>query len=126
MQSELEKFALQKLQRLRNFLHDRDRGVVFGTALAVIPIFPACTIGFIVSVFNVILLNSGKLPQKEKQFIIVGLVVGLFSSILWLYLIANVAGGVVDALNIIADRISALLGLQETGRSPKEVPGLEL
>ena len=90
MQSELERYIVQKLRELRAGLRYRDRAVIVGTALSFIPIPPACIIGFLMSIFNLFLIRFGKLRQEEGMLLKISVAVGFFNSLVGTYIILHI------------------------------------
>lgn len=105
MQSEIEKYASQKLRELRKAINHRDRGVVVGAALSFIPVFPACTIGLAISVVNFFLIRKEKLGRSEGNLVKISLAVGFLNSILWIYILLYVGGGLFATIGFISDML---------------------
>ena len=90
MQSELERYIVQKLRELRAGLRYRDRAVIVGTALSFIPIPPACIIGFLMSIFNLFLIRFGKLSREEGMLLKISVAVGFSNSLVGTYIILHI------------------------------------
>lgn len=111
MQSEIEKYASQKMRRLHQAIRQHDRGVVLGATLAFIPVFPACTIGLIMSVLNCLLIRKGRLDRSEASFVKAGLVAGFLNSVIWVYVLFSLGAGISAAIDFIFDFFSANLSI---------------
>ena len=107
MKSEIEKYASQKLRDLGQILRQRDRGVVVGAVLSFIPIFPACTIGLIISAFNFFLILRGKLGKDEERLVKISMVAGCLNSILWIYILFYLGRELIPAIGYFFDALFA-------------------
>lgn len=105
MQSALERFLLEKLQDAKSFSARHDRGVVLGAALSFTPIFPACWIGFAISLLNLFLLKSGRLSHGEEKIIHISLAVSAVFSILWIWILAQIGDEVAGFFSALYDLI---------------------
>jgi len=94
MQSALERFLLEKLQDAKSFSARHDKAVVLGAALSFTPIFPACWIGFTISLLNLFLLKRGRLSRGEEKIIHLSLAVSAVVSILWIWILSRIGDGV--------------------------------
>jgi hypothetical protein len=77
---------VQILDRLRSYVAGRDRFVLIGLALSMLPVFPACLIGAIISVANIYLGRSGRLSHDEIRLSRLGTVVGVGLTIAWIFI----------------------------------------
>jgi hypothetical protein len=111
MQSEIEKYVSQKLRELREAISHRDRGVVVGAVLSFIPIFPACTIGVFISVGNFVLIRKARLDRSDENLVKISLAVGFLNSILWIYILLHIGGGLFATIGYISDFLTAPLNI---------------
>jgi hypothetical protein len=86
MRSQLESELVRILNGLRSYVAGRDRFVLIGLALSLLPVFPACLIGAIISVANVYLGRSGRLSLDEIRLSRLGTLVGLSLTIGWIFI----------------------------------------
>lgn len=105
MQSALERYLIEKLQRARSFSARHDRGVVIGAALSFTPIFPACWIGFVLSALNLALLKRSRLSQNEEKVVHLSLAVSTVFSVIWLWILSHLVDGVFSFFGAIANLI---------------------
>ncbi len=88
-QSGLERFLTAKVYKLRAMILLHDRAVLVGTALAFVPIFPACTLGLIVSIANLALIKFGFTRKIEYSLTLFGIVAGAINTLIWLLIFPN-------------------------------------
>jgi hypothetical protein len=67
MSSALEQEFRRKAERFRVGLVARDRGVVIGAALSIVPVFPIALVGFLIDLFNLALYRAKKLEKADGQ-----------------------------------------------------------
>lgn len=91
MRSGLEAYAAEKLTAFRESLKSRDRAVVLGAILSVTPIFPACFIGVIISLVNLMLIHKHMTSPREGRLVKISLAVGCINSLIWLYLLIAIS-----------------------------------
>jgi hypothetical protein len=111
MQSALERYLIEKLQNARSFSTRHDRGVVIGAALSFTPIFPACWIGFVISVLNLSLLKRGRLSRNEEKIVHLSLAVSAVFSLIWLWIISHIGDGIITFFSGVANLIFAPSGV---------------
>lgn len=93
MQSALEKEILDFLATLKQRLKQRDRGVVMGLLLAIVPIPPAPMIGLLIAIMNMLLLKHGRIPEENSGWIKASLVFSVINiTILILFAILLIGG----------------------------------
>jgi len=103
MPSSLE-YEMQKLLfRLRNRLRDTDRAVVIGATLSWVPVFPACTIGLLISVANLYLIKSNKLDHKNYRTVLISVFISFLFSLFWV-----IAFYIVDPFSLINEMINQI------------------
>jgi hypothetical protein len=81
-ESPSEEEIIEKLVALKFAIGRHDRGVIFGFALSLLPIFPAALFGTLVGLFNSRLVRSGKLDSYEESLVHKGLVLGTINSVI--------------------------------------------
>ena len=87
---------------VRAFLRSHDRGVIAGLALCCTPIPPAPLVGLLISLVNLYLLRSGKLPACERRTVLIALAVGTLNLMLAAVIVVSgyrAAVGVADWLS---------------------------
>ena len=87
MPSEVEKIGISILANFRSKLKEYDRAVVIGAGLSIIPIFPACLFGFILSAVNFWLLKTGRLLDRNYKIVMVSLLFSLTFTAMWVFLL---------------------------------------
>lgn len=85
MRSQLEIALEEFFVRLRQSVRSRDRAVVLGVILSCIPVFPACLLGAVVCLMNLLLISSERLPRENLGLARLGLVVGAVFTSVWLF-----------------------------------------
>ena len=86
MRSGLEHYAAAKVSAFWASIRSRDRAVLLGAALSVVPMFPACFFGVILSLGNLVLIHKGVASQSEARLVKISLAIGFLNSVVWLYL----------------------------------------
>lgn len=77
-------FELESLlPRLRRAIMDRDRAVLLGFLLCLVPFLPVTIVGFVVTILNAALVVAGKLPRREIPLLVAGVVVSLLYLVAW-------------------------------------------
>lgn len=113
MQSGLERYAAEKLAVLRARIKNRDRAVILGAALSTIPIFPACFIGVIFSLINLILIHKGITSRREQRLVKISLVIGCINSLIWIFIFMFLGESFVLFLEHVGQIIIAPLNIFE-------------
>jgi Na+/proline symporter len=115
MNSELERFVLERVAHLRRAFLSYDRGVVVGTVLAFIPVFPACFFGMLLSFINLGFALNNRLNRRNRNAAILGACVGAFFTVLWWYAFGplsdvHIAALMTSILNSVFEFIWGVLG----------------
>lgn len=84
MSSSLEDELQKLLFQLRNKLQATDRAVVIGATLSWVPVFPACTIGLLISLANLYLIKTKKLDHKSYRTVLVSASIALLFTLIWI------------------------------------------
>jgi hypothetical protein len=113
MPSSLENELQNVLLRVRSKLRDTDRAVVIGSALSWIPIFPACTIGLLISLANLYLIKAKKLDHENYRTVLVSVFIALLFSLIWVisFYFVNPFGLINDIIDQIYLHIQHLVSL---------------
>ena len=113
MPSSLENELQNVLLRVRSKLRDTDRAVVIGSALSWIPIFPACTIGLLISLANLYLIKAKKLDHENYRTVLVSVFIALLFSLIWVicFYFVNPFGLIIDIIDQIYLHIQHLVSL---------------
>ena len=113
MPSSLENELQNVLLRVRSKLRDTDRAVVIGSALSCIPIFPACTIGLLISLANLYLIKAKKLDHENYRTVLVSVFIALLFSLIWVicFYFVNPFGLINDIIDQIYLHIQHLVSL---------------
>jgi hypothetical protein len=103
--SAIEHETREWIARLRIEIRTRDRGVLLGLFLSVVPVPPVALMGIAVDTMNLRLLARGRLAARERRLVRNSLILGLVSFALGVVLFAGfahlVAHGVVVAVDLI-------------------------
>lgn len=91
MESRIESLFAQKLWALKRYISSKDRGVVIGALLSFIPVFPACFVGLVISVFNLYFLRKKELDPSHQSLVRASLLAGISFSVGWAILLAYVS-----------------------------------
>ncbi len=86
MKSQLEIAIAERIRNVKRDLPRYDRAVLVGAMLSCFPMFPACTVGFLIGLANLALLKNGRLQEINKNFIRLSLLIGGFFTVAWLIL----------------------------------------
>lgn len=86
MRSGLEHYAAKKIDAFWASIRNRDRAVLLGASLSVVPMFPACFFGVMLSLVNLFLIRKNITNQREAGLVKVSLAIGVLNSLIWLYL----------------------------------------
>lgn len=112
MQSKLESFLSTKVQAFKDSIQNRDRAVVIAALLSFTPIFPACTIGAVISILNLYLVKIGTLKRSELGLSLTSLAAGMLYTILWVVMLSSLSttfgavfSGLLDIINAPLDFI---------------------
>lgn len=103
MQSALEKFLKRKISVFWARVKNNDRGVLLGAVLSLIPVFPACTIGVGISMFNLILIYKGKLAKDYLNLIFTCIAFGVIFTLLWMNFLSDIVGFASVVISYILD-----------------------
>jgi len=126
--SAIEHEAREWIARLRVELRTRDRGVLLGLLLSVVPIPPVALMGIVIDALNLRLLTRGRLAASERRLVRFSLILGLASFALGIALFAGfehlIMQGVGTGAGLIEQvwhGLRALLDpLLDNGASPPE------
>lgn len=120
--SGLEIFLYELLVKIRIFAGSHDRAVLFGFCLSLIPIFPACFFGFVLSAINLALIWSGITRKVEINLAVFGCLIGFVYTLLWIFVIPSVVSSFipdVGVLRVIEDiRLLIFPGLFSSPSNP--------
>lgn len=83
MKSALEYELESLLPRLRHAIMDRDRAVLLGFLLCLVPFLPVSLVGLVITILNAALVAAGKLPRREIPLLAAGIVVSLLYLVAW-------------------------------------------
>jgi hypothetical protein len=100
MPSSLETETKKLMALLFNRMRGADRAVVVGTALSWIPVFPACTLGFFISLANLYLIKTKRLDDRYFRIITLSIVISALLSVMW-----AIAIYIVDPSSLISEII---------------------
>ncbi len=92
MQSVLEQEVSRLWLRLRDWLRQRDRAVLFGVLLCAVPFLPVTFVGVVMTCINLLLLRAGKIPRQDLPLMVFGLAIAAFYVALWWVLFTFVVG----------------------------------
>src|SRR5579859_7641187 len=89
--SAIEQEARERVARLRIELRTRDRGVLLGLLLSVVPVPPVALMGIAVDTINLRLVARGRLDVRERRLVCISLTLGVVSLALSIVLFAGFA-----------------------------------
>ncbi len=89
--SALETALFEFSNILYSWLRSIDRAVAVAFLLSLVPIPPACWVGVLLSVANIILIKLKKIAANEAKIVYVSLLIGIINSILGTILIGSLA-----------------------------------
>lgn len=87
--SALEIETRRVLARLRDFLQTRDRAVVLALLLSVVPLPPSNAIALVLSVVNLILIGSGRLPRSDLGLVLAAMALSVGSGCFFFYVFGD-------------------------------------
>jgi hypothetical protein len=123
--SGLEVFLSGLLLKLRVFARYHDRAVLLGLCLALIPIFPACFLGFLLSALNLALIWSGITSKDEISLAAFGCLAGFAYTLLWIIFMPSLISGLMPGsyfLWAIENFLNGILGA--VSKSKEEIVAL--
>lgn len=89
--SAIEHEAREWIARLRVEIRTRDRGVLLGLLLSLVPVPPVALMGIAIDAVNLRLLARGRLAASERRLVRISLILGLASFVLGVVLFAGFA-----------------------------------
>jgi len=121
-QSKLEREALDLIGNWRGHLRNSDRAVVIGFLLSITPIFPACFVGFLISLLNYFLIRSDKLDVTNRKIVIFAVISGAIFTIFWfaVFFVVDPVSSMTEFMTSIFDFATELIrsmGFQNNGPS---------
>lgn len=86
-ESAFERSLSEGIASLRAFVLRHDRFVLVGFVFSLLPLPPACFLGFVIGLVNTWLLCVGRLPLKERRLVLFGFFLSVVNSLLALTMI---------------------------------------
>lgn len=86
-ESAFERSLYEGVSSLRAFVQRHDRFVLMGFVFSLLPLPPACFLGFVIGLINTWLLCIARLPLQERKLVLLGLFLSVVNSLLALTMI---------------------------------------